>query len=222
MKPDGSFSGETNGLKIPMTPSKNNPVCCKNCNGEGIVERGCISPKFCPCHTKTHDKNGHKIDLEGKLVFDEECHGCDAPKTTAPEQDESRNRVVDDARFFEFGMKSTTPDAWEAELVSEVMFLIGTENFYPTLKSFIGAKLAQARAERDAFWEAQEMGVASDCAEHERKARADTVAEVLAALPKDLERYPTTQPLSYHKGFNVALGMARTAISRLVDREEMV
>lgn len=26
------------------------------------------------------DTNGHKVDEHGKLVFDERCHGCDAPK----------------------------------------------------------------------------------------------------------------------------------------------
>ena len=29
------------------------------------------------------DQNGHKIDPSGKLVFDERCQGCDAPKPSA-------------------------------------------------------------------------------------------------------------------------------------------
>ena len=31
------------------------------------------------------DKNGHQIDADGNLTFDERCHGCDAPsaKTAA-------------------------------------------------------------------------------------------------------------------------------------------
>lgn len=46
---------------------------------------------------KLHDKNGHAIDKNGKLTFDKECLGCDAPM---PHINEEWAKKADDA--FEF------------------------------------------------------------------------------------------------------------------------
>ena len=46
------------------------------------------------------DKNGHRVDEKGSLVFDERCRGCDAPKS-----DNRVERAMDefDSKFAEIG-----------------------------------------------------------------------------------------------------------------------
>ena len=34
------------------------------------------------------DENGHKIDSNGNLIFDEKCRGCDAPRITESQEQE--------------------------------------------------------------------------------------------------------------------------------------
>jgi hypothetical protein len=55
---------------------------------EGTLSRGQTYWYSCskcgrPCETcsahPAEDRNGHRINAQGKLVFDERCHGCDAP-----------------------------------------------------------------------------------------------------------------------------------------------
>jgi hypothetical protein len=54
--------------------------CCEKCSckckGAVTAHYGCDN-RICPCHLE--DKNGHKINSNGKLVFDERRYGCDAP-----------------------------------------------------------------------------------------------------------------------------------------------
>ena len=86
------------------------PKCWKNlphpkecsCNGEGVYPALCVDAS-CECHQVGHtqpsskeDKNGHRIDADGKLVFDERCHGCDAPTPEKKEWEKELDEMRED------------------------------------------------------------------------------------------------------------------------------
>src|SRR5260221_403179 len=77
---------------MPNQPSKEKRTCkepeipTSHCTGfidinsEG-THAGCtVEHGHVGCEIEKRDRNGHRIDSKGKLVFDEKCEGCDSPK----------------------------------------------------------------------------------------------------------------------------------------------
>ena len=67
-----------------------------------------------------HDKNGHKVDEKGELVFDEQCHNCDAkiPMPLIEQEITEFEKIIDNlpSRIGETP-KNIVVDAFRASLI---------------------------------------------------------------------------------------------------------
>ena len=86
------------------------------------------------------------------------------------------------------------------------------------VKAFIATEIEK----RDAYWQAQEMGVSSDCAEHEEKARAEERARIREKLEALKGEKPRIDGDNFDCGWHDAITEVLSALSdalTVVDEE---
>lgn len=87
-----------------------------------------------------HDKNGHKVDEKGELVFDEQCHNCDAkiPMPLIEQEITEFEKIIDNlpSRIGETP-KNIVVDAFRASLIRFTRSVI-EESMPEEKKSYYG------------------------------------------------------------------------------------